>query len=106
MTTKDLMQRLGLGYRSATELMRSSGFPSIQVGKKFVVDEQAYEKWYRLNQGRQVIRQPVSTPMIKCKKGGADIFLDFLGNQTQTSSIFQRTHRPERHLDPFLVIPM
>ena len=58
MTTKDLMQRLGLGYRSATELMRSSGFPSIQVGKKFVVDEQAYEKWYRLNQGRQVIRQP------------------------------------------------
>ena len=69
MTTKDLMQRLGLGYRSATELMRSSGFPSIQVGKKFVVDEQAYEKWYRLNQGRQVIRQPVSTPMIKCKRG-------------------------------------
>ena len=58
MTTKDLMQRLGLGYRSATELMRSSGFTSIQVGKKFVVDEQAYEKWYRLNQGRQVIRQP------------------------------------------------
>ena len=48
----------------------------------------------------------LSTPMIKCKKGGADIFLDFLGNQTQTSSIFQRTHRPERHLDPFLVIPV
>ena len=62
MTTKDLMQRLGLGYRSATELMRSSGFPSIQIGKKFVVDEQAYEKWYRLNQGRQVIRQPEPQP--------------------------------------------
>ena len=30
MTTKDLMQRLGLGYRSATELMRSNGSASMR----------------------------------------------------------------------------
>lgn len=58
MTVKDLAKRLGIGQSAAFKLMQSPGFPSIKVGCRWVVDCEAYERWYRLNQGR-VIATPL-----------------------------------------------
>ena len=46
MTVKDLAERLGISYDVATIVMKSPGFPSIYVGRRWLVDEKAYERWY------------------------------------------------------------
>lgn len=46
MTIDDLAERLGVSYDVATIVMKSPGFPSIHVGRRWLVDEKAYERWY------------------------------------------------------------
>jgi len=46
MTVDDLAERLGVSYDVATIVMKSPGFPSIRVGRRWLVDERAYERWY------------------------------------------------------------
>ena len=40
-----------------------------------------------------------------CYLGGADVFLDCLGGQTEVSPILQRTHSTQRQFDSFLIVP-
>ena len=47
MTVDDLAERLGVSCDVATIVMKSPGFPSIHVGRRWLVDEKAYERWYQ-----------------------------------------------------------
>ena len=49
MTIKDLSERLGIGRDNATCLMKSQDFPAIRVGRRWLVDEKEYEKWYAMD---------------------------------------------------------
>lgn len=60
LTPKALAKRLSIGRDKAYALMRSVGFPSIMIGDRFIVTEEALERWlkncegksYDLNTGR------------------------------------------------------
>ena len=53
--TKDLMKYLNLGRDRAYALMRTKGFPSIQLGKTFVVSKASLAKWLSQNEGRKIV---------------------------------------------------
>jgi len=46
MTVQDRADRLEISYDVATILMKSPGFPSLRVGRRWLVDEKAYDRWY------------------------------------------------------------
>lgn len=63
MTIKDLSERLGIGRDNATCLMKSQDFPAIRVGRRWLVDEKEYEKWYATHHGVTIpTRATTSTP--------------------------------------------
>ena len=62
MTTQELADRLSIGYKPAQQLMASPGFPAVKIRSKWVVTEEAFNRWYRLNEGRAVLQpEPVRT---------------------------------------------
>ena len=52
--TKDLMKYLKIGKDRAYALMRQNGFPSIKIGKTFIVTQEALETWLKNNEGRSI----------------------------------------------------
>ena len=50
----DLMQILKIGKNKAYALMHSPSFPSIQVGRTYVVSKTELKKWLDINVGKQV----------------------------------------------------
>lgn len=42
---EDLYNLLPLGKNRIYSLVKSHGFPSIQIGKKFLIPKHAFEKW-------------------------------------------------------------
>lgn len=55
LTTKELASRLKVGTRTAYSLMHNSAFPSVRLGRKFIVTEEALTKWLRANENRSFI---------------------------------------------------
>lgn len=68
MTVQDLAVRLGIGRENATYLMKSDGFPSIRVGRQWVVDENEYQKWYATHHGVTVPTRVVAKPAKRRRK--------------------------------------
>lgn len=52
LTPKALAVRLSIGRDKAYALMRSSGFPSIMIGDRFIVTEEALERWIHDCEGK------------------------------------------------------
>ena len=42
---RDLYELLPLGKNQIYSLVKSKGFPSIQVGKKFLIPKKSFENW-------------------------------------------------------------
>ena len=53
LTAKDLQRIFSMGKNKANELMNSSGFPTIKIGGRKYVTEQALDDWIKLYQGRE-----------------------------------------------------
>ena len=52
---KDLQDQLGLGRDTAYALMRSKGFPSIQIGNRYYISEEALTRWLERQEGKKVL---------------------------------------------------
>lgn len=70
MTVMELAERLGIGRSNATCLMKSAGFPSIRVGRQWLVDEKAYERWYATHHGVTVPTRQVAKPKRRQRRAG------------------------------------
>lgn len=49
----DIAQFLGLSKAGAYNLVNSSGFPTLKIGKRLVVPKQAFIRWVEENTGTQ-----------------------------------------------------
>lgn len=47
LTTKELQRNLKIGRDRAYALMRSKAFPSIKIGSRYYVTEEALDEWLR-----------------------------------------------------------
>lgn len=45
LTAKDIMKIFSCGKNRAYDIIRSEGFPTIQIGKRKYVPEEAFKKW-------------------------------------------------------------
>ena len=45
LTVKDVQETLKIGRNRAYDIFARADFPAIRIGKKFVVEEQAFRKW-------------------------------------------------------------
>ena len=52
LSAKDLAEFLGIGRDKAYALMRSKSFPSILLGKRYIVLKEALERWLRDKEGK------------------------------------------------------
>jgi len=43
----DIMKKMGIGRDRAYEIIKSGEFPSIKVGRRFLVHEQVFESWLK-----------------------------------------------------------
>ncbi len=55
LTTKDLAVKLRIGRDKAYSLIKSPSFPSIKIGNRYIVTEQALADWLTKNQYKQVM---------------------------------------------------
>lgn len=53
--TKDLQEYLGIGKDKAYALMRSEGFPSIRIGKQYIITMLNLKNWLNDNIGKTII---------------------------------------------------
>ena len=53
LTVKDLRDILNVSLSQAYGLVNASGFPSIKIGGRILVEKQALEAWLKKNQGRK-----------------------------------------------------
>lgn len=51
LNAKLVAQTLGIGLASAYELMHDEGFPSMQVGSRFVVPKDKFRRWVEQRTG-------------------------------------------------------
>lgn len=52
---KDLMNRLGIGRETAYALMRSTAFPSMRIGGRYLVSVEALHRWLQQNEGKEFV---------------------------------------------------
>ena len=55
LTPKELSETLKIGRDKAYALIKSPTFPSIRIGNRYIVTEQALTSWLINNQYKQVI---------------------------------------------------
>lgn len=55
LTIKDLTERLPISKNNAYELMRRNDFPSIRLGRKYIVLEDELEKYLKSNIGNKIV---------------------------------------------------
>ena len=55
LTVKDLQELLKIGRDKAYSLMHSKSFPSMRLGRKYYVQEQALQEWLVKNRYKTVI---------------------------------------------------
>ncbi len=44
---KDIMQRMGIGRDRAYEIIKRNEFPTIKVGRRYLVHSDVFDKWLR-----------------------------------------------------------
>jgi len=52
---KDIQNIFKCGKRQAYELIHTSGFPSLRIGKKILIEKQALIKWLDKNKGKEIL---------------------------------------------------
>lgn len=52
---KDVQRILKIGRNSAYNLMQSKKFPSMQIGRKWLISEEALNKWIKENEHSSVM---------------------------------------------------
>lgn len=52
---KALQSALGIGRETAYNLMRNKAFPSIRIGRRYMVEREALKAWLKRYQGREFI---------------------------------------------------
>ena len=55
LNVKDLQRELNIGRDSAYALMRAKAFPSIKIGRRYFVSEDAFARWLERYEGREFI---------------------------------------------------
>ena len=45
LTIKDIQNNLGIGKNNAYRLIKSPGFPTIKIGRKYLIPEDEFETW-------------------------------------------------------------
>ena len=55
LTTKDLCDIFDISKNTAYALMHSAAFPSMKVGRRLYVTEQALNEWLALNKHREFL---------------------------------------------------
>lgn len=50
----DLQRILKIGKNSAYQLMQTKGFPSMQIGRRWLIPEEALKDWLKNNEYRQI----------------------------------------------------
>ena len=53
LTTRQLMAKLHIGKDKAYALMRNKSFPSIKLGKTYIITQESLDSWLKLNAGRE-----------------------------------------------------
>uniref|UniRef100_A0A7C5V2D0 DNA-binding protein n=1 Tax=Caldicellulosiruptor owensensis TaxID=55205 RepID=A0A7C5V2D0_9FIRM len=48
-TINEIAKLLGVGYRSASKLVHSKGFPKIQIGRRILVPKELFWEWLKNN---------------------------------------------------------
>ncbi|NCB96102.1 MAG: DNA-binding protein [Negativicutes bacterium] len=51
LTATDIEELLKLSHRQAKALMRTDGFPSIQIGREYRVEQERFEEWLEETKG-------------------------------------------------------
>lgn len=51
-TPEDIQKIFGLGRTNTYRLMKSDGFPSVQINKRLFVEKSALEDWLKKNRGK------------------------------------------------------
>ena len=54
-TAKELGEYLNIGRDRSYALMRASGFPSIKIGSRFYVTQEAVDEWLKRYAGRKFL---------------------------------------------------
>ncbi len=44
-TVSELVEKLGIGFNKAYELVNTGNIPSIKVGKRYLIPKKALEEW-------------------------------------------------------------
>lgn len=55
LTVKDLQKELKIGRDMAYALMHAKGFPSIKIGGRYFVTEEALAKWLRTYESKSFV---------------------------------------------------
>lgn len=55
LNVKELQEALGVGRETAYSLMRSSAFPSIRIGGRYMVEKDALMRWLKRYEGREFV---------------------------------------------------
>jgi len=53
-TVKDIKRILGIGHNQVYDLVNTRGFPKIQIGRKYLVPKDKFEKWIYVNIGKSI----------------------------------------------------
>jgi len=56
LTVKDIQAAFKCGKNQAYEIIHAKGFPSIRIGRRLYVREQAFTAWLEKNQGKVVLK--------------------------------------------------
>ena len=52
---KQLKHKLNVSRDTAYSLVHAKGFPSIKIGGRYYVSEEALKKWLTKNEGREIV---------------------------------------------------
>lgn len=47
LTVKDISEQLGIGINQAYALVKTDGFPAIQLNSKYLIPQEEFEKWVK-----------------------------------------------------------
>lgn len=51
---KDIQEILGCSLPKAYAIIRSSGFPSLKIGKQYYIEQVEFEKWMKRNLYKEI----------------------------------------------------
>lgn len=51
---KDIQELFGIGRNKALALLNTEGFPTIRLGRTYLVNPSQLEEWIKKNQGKEI----------------------------------------------------